>query len=62
MKTEPGKPLQEFSMCCASFDGKGTERKACFSLKKKKKSIALEAKVVTEHHSVLYQAIISSES
>lgn len=59
MKTEPAKPLQEFSMCCASFDGKETERKACFSLKKK---IALEAKVVTEHHSVLYQAIISSES
>lgn len=62
MKTEPGKPLQEFAMCCASFDGNGTERKACFSFKKKKKSIASEAKVVTEHHSVLYQAIISSES
>lgn len=58
MKIGPAEPLQEFSIYCASFDGKGTERKACFSLKK----IALETKVVTEHCSVLYQAIISSES
>lgn len=51
VKVGPAEPLEEFSIYCARL-----------VFHKKKKKITLEIKVVTEHSSVLYQAIISSES
>lgn len=50
VKVRPAEPLEEFSIYCARL------------VFHKKKKIPLEIKVVTEHSSVLYQAIISSES